>query len=278
MLAAGDEVTQTAATRSQSLVVEVGGFPIRFRCDSSSFARLIEERYSGFLNPASDPLSDFQILLKREASTRAEHEAVLVHQDGNRWLIERSDFHVEWNVSTGEGRIEQPASICAFDSSFRVIQTLGLARMGGFLLHAAGSIRSGGALLFSGKSGAGKTTTARCAPRGVSLLSDDVSCVIRRRDSYNAVGTPFYCGLGRPGENIEAPVETLYILAHGFENKIEVIEDSVAIGSLLENILFFTQDPELVKSVFDTACDFVSRVPVRRLTFLPDTSVWDVIP
>lgn len=272
-------MTQTAATRiTRSVVVEVGGFPIRFQCESLAFTRLIEERYSGFLNPAGDPLGDFEIVLKREASMKAGHEAVLVHRDGSRWVIERSDFHVEWNVSTGEGRIEQPSSICAFDSSFRVIQTLGLARMGGFLLHAAGSIRNGGALLFSGKSGAGKTTTARCAPRGVSLLSDDVSCVIRRRDSYTAVGTPFYCGLGRPGENIEAPVETLYILVHGFENKIDLIEDAVAIRSLLENILFFTQDPELVKSVFDTACEFVSHVPVRRLTFSPNTSVWDVIP
>jgi len=43
------------------------------------------------------------------------------------------------------------------------------------------------------------------------------------------------------------------------------------------NILFFARDPEFAKLVFDTALDFVSRVPVRRLTFVPDSRVWELI-
>jgi hypothetical protein len=29
--------------------------------------------------------------------------------------------------------------------------------------------------------------------------------------------------------------------------------------------------------VFDTAFEFVNHVPVRRLTFVPDSSVWELI-
>jgi hypothetical protein len=29
--------------------------------------------------------------------------------------------------------------------------------------------------------------------------------------------------------------------------------------------------------VFDSAFDFVRHIPVRRLTFVPDTSVWELI-
>jgi hypothetical protein len=29
--------------------------------------------------------------------------------------------------------------------------------------------------------------------------------------------------------------------------------------------------------VFDAACRFINRVPVRRLTFAPDASVWELI-
>jgi len=46
---------------------------------------------------------------------------------------------------------------------------------------------------------------------------------------------------------------------------------------LLGNILFFARDPEFVNLVFNTACDFAARIPVRRLTFAPDTSVWELI-
>jgi hypothetical protein len=101
--------------------------------------------------------------------------------------------------------------------------------------------------------------------------------VTRQEDRYLAVGTPFYGELERLGENLQAPIEALYLLAKGSENKIEPIESADAVRGLLGNILFFARDPEFVKLVFDSAFDFVSRVPVRRLTFVPDTSVWELI-
>ena len=30
-------------------------------------------------------------------------------------------------------------------------------------------------------------------------------------------------------------------------------------------------------NVFQSACEFVERVPVQRLTFAPDSRVWDMI-
>ena len=51
----------------------------------------------------------------------------------------------------------------------------------------------------------------------------------------------------------------------------------MAAGALLRNILFFAHDAELVDQVFAAALDFVQRVAVKRLTFLPDERVWDLI-
>jgi hypothetical protein len=45
----------------------------------------------------------------------------------------------------------------------------------------------------------------------------------------------------------------------------------------MRNILFFAEDRNLVEKLLATACDFVARVPIRRLTFYPDTRVWDEI-
>jgi hypothetical protein len=91
------------------------------------------------------------------------------------------------------------------------------------------------------------------------------------------VGTPFFGELARVGENLRAPIECLYLLAKGFENKIEPIVGAEAVRGLLRNILFFARDAEFVKLVFDAAFDFVSHVPVRRLTFVPDIGIWELI-
>ena len=52
---------------------------------------------------------------------------------------------------------------------------------------------------------------------------------------------------------------------------------SEGIRHLMRNILFFAGDSDLVQNVFQSACEFVERVPVQRLTFTPDSRVWDLI-
>ena len=69
----------------------------------------------------------------------------------------------------------------------------------------------------------------------------------------------------------------VYLLAQGPENRIEPVAAAEAGRALLANMLFFAKDPGSVHWAFQAACDFVDRVPVRRLTFVPDTRVWEMI-
>jgi hypothetical protein len=69
----------------------------------------------------------------------------------------------------------------------------------------------------------------------------------------------------------------LYLLRQGAENRIDEIEPALATQALLRNILFFARDAKLVQSVFEGACEFVQRVPVRQLTFRKDAAVWELL-
>ena len=72
-------------------------------------------------------------------------------------------------------------------------------------------------------------------------------------------------------------IAALYLLAKGSENRIEPVVPAEATRSLLANLLFFAEDQELVQQVFHSAFEFVKRVPVSRLTFVPDARVWELI-
>ena len=266
----------TAATQARSVVVEIGDLPIRLRCGNPDFIRQIHERYAGYVSSSDKAKFDFEIELAPPGTLSGDEDARVTWESG-RWLMERGDFRAEWNPSTDKGRIHQTRSPYSLDSVLRIVHTLLLARDGGFLLHASSAIRNGRAFLFSGVSGAGKTTMVRLAPPDAALLTDEISYVVRQDGRYSAVGTPFFGELARVGENLRAPIEVLYLLAKGPENKIEPIEGADAVRGLLGNILFFARDPEFVKMVFDAALDFVARVPVRRLTFVPNSSVWELI-
>jgi hypothetical protein len=266
----------TATQQHSDVVVVIGGLPIRLHSNDPAFIRLIEERYAGYVSSSNDASFDFDIELA-PPGTESGDEDLRVTWNLGRWLMERGDFRAEWNPSTAHGRIKQTSNPYSLDSVIRIVHTLLLARNGGFLVHASSAVRNGRAFLFSGVSGAGKTTMARLAPPDVSLLTDEISYVTRQDRGYFAVGTPFFGELARVGENLRAPIDTLYLLAKGPENKIEPIIGANAVRGLLRNILFFARDPEFVKLVFDAAFDFVSRVHVCRLTFVPDSRVWELI-
>ena len=185
-------------------------------------------------------------------------------------------------MTSRRGCIRQSANPYSIDAVLRITHTLVLAQRGGFLLHSASAIRNGKAFLFAGVSGAGKTTISRLAPPDATLLTDEISYVRKLNDattgdSYVAFGTPFTGELAKLGENTSAPVAALYLLAQGPENRIDPVTTSDAGRELLANMLFFAEDSEMVHSAFQAACDFVSRVPVYRLTFVPDARVWELI-
>jgi hypothetical protein len=266
----------TVAQQRSDVVVEIGDLPIRLRSSSPAFIRLIQDRYAGYVSSSDYAGFEFEIELA-PPGTESGDEDPRVTWDSGRWLLERGDFRAEWNPSTARGRIEQTANPYSLDSVLRIVHTLLLARKGGFLVHASSAIRNGRAFLFAGISGAGKTTMARLAPPDAALLTDEISYVMLQDGLYTAVGTPFFGELARVGENLRAPIECLYLLAQGPKNKVEPIVGADAVRGLLGNILFFARDPEFVKLVFDAALNFVSRVPIRRLTFVPDSRVWELI-
>ena len=260
--------------------VEIGGIPIALSTCDERFLDLLRQRYNGFLSSSPPefelefdltdtvPVSDDDVSVRREDNN-----------EGNKkdWLIERGDFCARWNPRTGQGRVRQNANPYSLDSVLRILHSLILAERGGFLLHAASAICGGRAYLFSGVSGAGKTTMTRLAPANITLLTDEISYLRPSADGYAAFGTPFAGELARAGENCTAPVSALFFLEQGPENRVDELTSAEALRRLMRNILFFAEDHRLVEKLLATACDFVARVPIRRLTFYPDARVWELV-
>ncbi len=254
--------------------VEIGSIPIALATSDDGFLNLLRQRYEGFLS-SSPP--EFGLDFDLTSAAPVSDEDVCVRREGDEWLIQRGDFQARWNTRTGQGRVRQNSNPYSLDAVLRILHSLIIAERGGFLLHAASAICNGRAYLFSGVSGAGKTTMTRLAPADITLLTDEISYLRPGRGGYAAFGTPFAGELARAGENCRAPVSALFFLEKGRENRVDDLSPTEAVRRLMRNILFFAVDPDLVEKLFATACDFVDTVPIHRLTFYPDARVWDEI-
>ena len=263
--------------------VEIGDIPILLSTTDKIFYDLLLKRYEDFL---SDTPTEFALEFEIIAPRPASDDDVRVRREGEQWLLERGDFFARWDPRTGKGLVRQNANPYSLDSVLRILHSLILARRGGFLLHAASAICDRRAFLFSGVSGAGKTTMTRIATPDVTLLTDEISYIRPDKGSmasragsgsYRAFGTPFAGELAKAGENTSAPIGALFFLEKGPENRIDDISSAEAVRRLMRNILFFAEDPRLVEELLATACAFVASLPIRRLTFYPDSRVWDDI-
>jgi hypothetical protein len=265
-----------ASLTANPVTIQIGGIALALHNDSPEFLSMLATRYDGFVVPGAQADFDFEIQLTEPAGRSVEDDVNVSRMD-DCWQLTRGDFHAEWNTKTARGMVKQSNNPYAIDSVLRIVHTLILASRGGFLVHAASAIRHGHAFLFAGISGAGKTTISRLAPADTTLLSDEISYVRNHSGSYVGCGTPFAGELARVGENRSAPIKTLFFLEKGPTNRIEPVEIAKAVQLLLRNVLFFANDPELVKMLFASACEFVQKVPVRRLFFVPDARVWEII-
>jgi hypothetical protein len=259
-----------------SVVIAIGGVPVRVNTADADFLEMLQDRYAGFVSTEPEAEFDFDVDLAAPSFANPNADVSVSNRSG-RWFMERGDFRAEWEPAARRGWIHQTANPYSIDAVLRIVHTLVLAKQGGFLLHSASAIRNGKAFLFAGVSGAGKTTISRLAPPDATLLTDEISYVRKLGEGYVGFGTPFTGELAKLGENTSAPVAALYLLAQGRENRIEPVAAADAGRELLANMLFFAEDQEMVHLAFRAACDFVRRVPVYRLTFMPDARVWEMI-
>ena len=261
---------------SRPVIVDVGGVAVQLLTSDQPLVEVLERRFGKFLNPSAEPLFQFEITLVPEGTFDVDADLHVGGRDGH-WIMQRGDFHAEWNVAARCGQIRQTLNPYAIDSVLRIVHTLVLAADGGFLLHASSAIRNGRAYLFTGPSGAGKSTIVGLAPADVTVLTDEISYLKRDGDGYVAFGTPFAGERSELGEPGSASVAALFHLGRGAETRQDRLDQAETVQTLMRNILFFADDRDLTARLLDTACDFAARVPAFKLHFAPDDQVWRTI-
>jgi len=146
------------------------------------------------------------------------------------------------------------------------------AREGAFEVHACGLVAGGGAVLFPGKSGAGKSTTAQLWRRhrpGTLVLSDDRIVVRRAGGAFRADGTPWH-GEGRFAAADGRPLRAVFFLRQAKATSVARLAPPDAAGRLFARTFPPPWDAAAVASVLETCARVASEVPCYELSFRPE--------
>ncbi len=249
----------------QQFELSIGRIPLRLHVSDDQLFSKASKRYQAFAASENEP---FAIYLKNsfaahEASPEFAYDFEL-HQAAVRAFTEESQFVGASNPYT-------------LDCLLRILLTWMLLPRAGFLLHAATVIREGRAYLFTGKSGAGKSTVASLAPEG-SVLTDELSLLRREDGVWRAYGTPFW-GEFRSGDmNTSAPIAGIFRLVQAEKNCATPLRPVEFLRAMIGNVLFFSRQPADSQRLLDIVSLAAQELPGYTLEFRRDRTFWEALP
>jgi len=159
-----------------------------------------------------------------------------------------------------------------------------LAPRDGLIVHAAGAVVGGCALVFPGLSGGGKSTLSRLfitAGLGDTLLSDDrvimrVTQGLEESERVTAWGTP-WPGDARVARNTGAPLAALLFLTKAQENKVMPLDASSAMKRLMPVVSCPWYDRARSDQVLATCARVVESLPCFELHSRPEAHVVEML-
>ncbi|MFH1201780.1 MAG: hypothetical protein V1674_02690 [Candidatus Omnitrophota bacterium] len=152
----------------------------------------------------------------------------------------------------------------------------------GIFTHAIGvKDLDGKGLLFAGKSGAGKSTTARLWHKHskVMVLNDDRIIVRKNNGNFFIYGSPWH---GEFGDYLasridSAPIDKLFFIHHAPRNNVRRIRVKEAFNSLYPAIFPTFWDKGCLENIVSFCQDLVENIPCYSLGFVNDRRVIDFV-
>lgn len=207
---------------------------------------------------------------------KSDDPIVVNNKADDSYSLAWREFFGEYNPNKREGKLTCENNLNCLSSFLYFVYSLHLIEKDGFLIHACSLIRNNNGYIFSGKSGAGKTTIAQLSTDS-QLLSDEISLIKKIDGKFFMYGTPFFGDLRIPGENVKSTIKGIYFHKKSKENQVKNLSPSRTLEQLLTNVVFFAQVPDLTTKLFELCSDFTENIPGYELYFLPEPSFWEVI-
>jgi hypothetical protein len=286
--------------------LNIAGYIISFESSDSGPDLIPSQRF--FRNICSDCISDVLITVHSDSidlpanAERVFHaplveeiNGVIVKSGDNFWSIykHRSDLFIKTLFPLSGGEKEGTLKFSLTSRKWDLyIKGAGIATdpleypldglilyyltviHGDIMIHASGVNHSGHGYLFSGVSGKGKTTMARLWDEaGCKVIHDDRLIIRNISGGYKMFNTPVY----NDDEPAESPLNRIYLIDHGPENKFIPVRGATAVSLVMANCIQHSWNPEIIARIMGSLSIMCSIIPVVKLSFRPNRSIIDFI-
>lgn len=261
----------------QTFRMACGSSGVEWVVDDAALAADLADRWRGYAaNPpssltirvttVSQPLSDAPAAMRPITMDHSTDGTLLRLHFGNTVRVaydaaaQRMDCALDWPLPAADAG-------ALLDGITGRLLALWWPPSEGLLIHAAGIVTAGGADLFVGPSGVGKTTLAHSVS-AERVLHDD-ALILTRRDGVCAVApAPWKATSWRAQAGQAQPVGRVFLLDRTGATGVTPLPSAAALASLMRDGCYNAADgPGRCAQVFDAFGALVEQSPCYRLRY-----------
>lgn len=258
------------------LYLTVGNYYLSIMTRGEILFRKINTWFPDTGNPIGEYLGIIEIGLTKENYSDNPIEPTVIWEDN---IIQYLGKGCKGTISEGDSAILHINSFISkqyVELFFRVVTAIRIFAKGGLLVHAAGIAKNNTGYLFTGHSGAGKTTVCQLSTN-CTILNDDMVILSLINNTWYISSTPFTNESQVPPGSGCIPLNKIYLLNQAKEHRIEEVPQSQAIADLITHVPVITQSPKQLKTLVDRCVGIVKNKQVYNLYFLPDAGFWELL-
>lgn len=172
------------------------GFPVHIKTNEQGIIRAAEQSWAAFSQRFREPPLQVRILVSESSATRRPPVPVVRAQANLLTMVADAQNFACCDLATGFGfaTLSKGALLNRDYLRYHFLEGLVyslLETQHVVSVHAACVVKDGHGVLFVGNPGAGKSSLAyACARRGWTYVSDDATCLVRRRPGRQVLGNP----------------------------------------------------------------------------------------
>ncbi len=201
---------------------------------------------------------------------------VVISQSQDSVSYRRKDYLIDINSNYTSATIFANNELALKHALMNLYSSFILHHNWGLLLHSSCVIENETAHIFSGHSGAGKSTAAKLSyPR--YLLADEATIVKITTQKVIVFDSPFRSELYSQSLTKPYKLESIQLLNKSLINKRDLLQKSNSVLQLMDKVFFWTKSPEEAKKIFHLLLKLVSNVPVYNLYFQKNNTFWEMI-
>jgi hypothetical protein len=259
----------------QGLKVKIGDHYIQLIYESNKIKKLLEKYLKSYTDTARKQ-PDLVITITDGYGVSFQDYDVKISKNHGHILYRRADYLIAVNVEFKAATVSVYDELALKHALMNLYSSFIVHNNWGLLIHSSCVIENGKAHIFSGHSGAGKSTAAKLSyPR--SLLSDEATLVKITPKNLQIFNSPFRSEIESDTFNGSIPLSSIQILNQALQNKREKIGKSDALFQLMDKVFYWPHNKEETSIILNLMAKLVKEVPVYQLYFQKNNTFWELI-